>query len=60
MIALFCLLGHFTEYTGLFGGTGLRGEDKIDLNDKNKDESLMKEKSKIGKFFLCWSWSRNA
>lgn len=57
LILLLAILGHFTEYTSLFGGSGMRGDDKLEMNDREKDSALMKEKSKMGKFFLCWSWS---
>ena len=59
MIVCFLLVGLLTEYTFLFGGSGIEGQDKKDLNDRNKDKELMKEKSKIGQFFLCWSPARN-
>jgi hypothetical protein len=58
-ITLCCLLGLLTEYSFFMGGSGILGVDKDELNDKNKDEELMSEKNAIGKFFLCFSFSRN-
>ena len=58
-LLLLCFVGLVTEYSWLFGGTGVYGKDKTEMNDKERDAALLKEKTKLGKLFICWSPGRN-
>lgn len=58
LLFVVCVLGVAVEYTNLFEASP-KPENYEELNDGAKDKELLKSKSKIGKVFLSFSFSRN-
>lgn len=58
-ILVLMFLGWVTEYSPLFGGSGVLGEEKDDQDQNELDDMLVNEKNVIGKALLCFSPGRN-
>ena len=55
MVGICMLLGFLTEKTSLFGPTYY----KDSMDDKERDNVLLRSKSVVGKALMCFSPSRN-